>query len=245
MKKHINGSDSAKKKSKQLIFRVIVLTIGLACLGTGIFLLVRRPYIEKKRVEKASDIVESIQVGSVVVKVKTDDFEVEGEAYEDAYEAVDENGNSIDFESELFDLPAEVELRAIGTITIESIECILPLWDEASVVALRYGAGVLNIEKSAPGQNGNLVILGHRMKTFGSLFNRLGEVKIGDEIEIVVADGTSFVYVVDEIIEKLNPSEIPTVVNPDIDDGKRVTLVTCTPTGVGSHRLIIIGHLAE
>lgn len=87
--------------------------------------------------------------------------------------------------------------------------------------------------------------MGHRMKAYGSLFNRLGEMKLGDEIKIIVEDGTSYIYVVDEILEKLNPSELPTVIEPDIDDGKRVTLVTCTPTGVGSHRLIVIGHLAE
>lgn len=245
MNHHQEADRNTNKNRKQQFFRFFIAFVGVSCLATGVFLLARRPYIENKRVEKAMDIVESIQVGSVVVKVKTDDFEVEGEAYEDVYEVVDEYGEPIDFEHELFSLPDEVELRAVGTIGIESIDCLLPLWDEASVVSLRYGAGILDKELSAPGQDGNLVILGHRMKAYGSLFNRLGEMKLGDEIKIIVEDGTSYIYVVDEILEKLNPSELPTVIEPDIDDGKRVTLVTCTPTGVGSHRLIVIGHLAE
>ena len=74
-------------------------------------------------------------------------------------------------------------LRAYGTIVIPSIDCELPLWDGAGKVELRYGAGRMPGSSEA-GAQGNLVIFGHRMRRYGSIFNRLGEVSIGDSIVI-------------------------------------------------------------
>ena len=96
-----------------------------------------------------------------------------------------------------------------------------------------------------PGQEGNFVVLGHRMKTYGLLFNRLGEVVLDDEIVITMLDGTVYTYVVDNIIPALDPAELSDYIGIDSGTGKQITLVTCTPTGVGSHRIIIIGHLRE
>jgi len=46
------------------------------------------------------------------------------------------------------------------------------------------------------------------------------------------------------VIPKLDPSELGNYVKIDSGTGKQITLVTCTPTGVGSHRIIVIGHMA-
>ena len=79
-------------------------------------------------------------------------------------------------------------LRPYGTIRIPSIDCELPLWDGAGKIELRYGAGRMPLSAEA-GSPGNLVIFGHRMKRYGSIFNRLGEVSIGDSILIAVRQG--------------------------------------------------------
>ncbi len=136
-------------------------------------------------------------------------------------------------------------LRAYGTISIPSIGCEFPLWDGAGKVELRYGAGRMPGSSEA-GAPGNLVIFGHRMRRYGSIFNRLGEVSIGDSIVIERA-GQAFTYTVDAI-ETIEPSSLSAYIGMEKegDPGScRITLITCTPIGVGSHRLVITGHLAS
>ena len=136
-------------------------------------------------------------------------------------------------------------LRAYGTISISSIGCELPLWDGAGKIELRYGAGRMPGSSEA-GEPGNIVIFGHRMRRYGSIFNRLGEVSIGDSI-VIERSGQAFTYIVDAI-ETIEPSSLSAYIGAEKegDPGScRITLITCTPIGVGSHRLIITGHLAS
>lgn len=135
--------------------------------------------------------------------------------------------------------PDAYTLSSCGVISIPSIDCLLPLWDGAGSIELRYGAG--RVPTGAfPGEEGNLVILGHRMKKYGSLFNRLGEVKSGDTISIETESGT-FTYLIDTIIT-IDPSELSFYMQ-DEGDTFRITLITCTPVGVGTQRLLVLGHL--
>lgn len=133
----------------------------------------------------------------------------------------------------------EYLLTSCGTIQIPSISCSLPVWEGAGKIEMRYGAGHMPYSV-LPGENGNCVIYGHRMRAYGSMFNRLGEVKEGDVIRLSSED-RSYVYIVDQI-EVISPSLLSGYINAE-DGLPRVTLITCTPTGVASHRLIVIGHL--
>ena len=136
-------------------------------------------------------------------------------------------------------------LRAYGTIVIPSIDCELPLWDGAGKFELRYGAGRMPGSSEA-GAPGNLVIFGHRMRRYGSIFNRLGDVSIGDSI-VIEHSGQAFTYTVDAI-DTVEPSSLSAYIGMENegDPGScRITLITCTPIGVGSHRLVITGHLAS
>ena len=131
-------------------------------------------------------------------------------------------------------------LTAIGNIAISSIDSKIPLYQGAGKVELRYGAGH-NPATAMPGQTGNCVIYGHRMRKYGLLWNRLGEVAVGDSIKIIMGD-TTYTYIVDQTIT-IEPSEISQYINAD-DGSAKITLITCTPTGVGSHRLLVIGHIS-
>jgi LPXTG-site transpeptidase (sortase) family protein len=240
------GFDNSGKKARRKIIRVVLLAAAILCMLAGVLLLARRPFIEKQRTESAQKMIAKIQMGEQTVIVDKEDMAVEGEGYEFFEEEVAEEESPtgpLDPEDVLFALPEKVTLTALGTISIESIELNLPLWDDAGIVPLRYGAGVYK-KSVLPGEEGNLVILGHRMKDYGSIFNRLGEVKIGDEVVIVTMDGISHTYIVDQIIEALLPSKLPDYLKQEESQGTQLTLVTCTPTGVGSHRLLVIGHLA-
>lgn len=220
--------------------RLLLLLIAFICVAAGAFLLFRRPAIEKMRIIKEEKIVKKIEDGDENIIVKRDDFIIEGEEYEFFDEAKILRKPATD----IFALPEDVVLTATGTIQIKSIDLKLPLWDDAGIVPLRYGAGILQ-GSVLPGQEGNLVVLGHRMKTRGSLFNRLGEMKIGDDVIIETTDGIPYTYIVDEIQSAVDPADLTNYIGQSDDDGIRLTLVTCTPIGVGSHRLIIIAYLAK
>ena len=87
------------------------------------------------------------------------------------------------------------------------------------------------------GEGGNCVIAGHRNYSFGSFFNRLNEVKIGDVIYVdTVSD--SFAYVVDEIMV-VEPEDLSVLLPSDEDI---LTLYTCTPLYIATHRLVIVAH---
>jgi sortase A len=88
------------------------------------------------------------------------------------------------------------------------------------------------------GEQGNCVIAGHRNYTFGRFFNRLDEVAVGDYIYVDTRSG-SYTYVVKEI-KIVEPTE-KSVLSPT--EETRLTLYTCTPIYVATHRLVIIAEL--
>lgn len=85
-----------------------------------------------------------------------------------------------------------------------------------------------------PGEEGNCCIAGHRNYTFGKYFNRLNEMEIGDFIELETYDA-NYVYEINDIFV-VEPTEVSVL---DDIEGENLTLITCTPLFIGSHRLII------
>ena len=88
-----------------------------------------------------------------------------------------------------------------------------------------------------PGQAGNAGIAGHRT-TYGAPFQRLDEVKPGDEILVTTLQG-EFTYVVTEL--KIVSPDDTVVLAPTLDN--RLTLTTCHPKFSAKKRLIVIGAL--
>ena len=88
------------------------------------------------------------------------------------------------------------------------------------------------------GEVGNCVIAGHRNYTFGKFFNRLDEVKVDDVIYLDSATKT-YTYVVTEI-KVVEPDEVE-ILEP-IEGKETLTLYTCTPLYIASHRLVVIAE---
>jgi len=91
-----------------------------------------------------------------------------------------------------------------------------------------------------PGQPGNAAIAGHRT-TYGAPFNRLDEIKPGDEIITTTRQGR-FLYVVETKPAAQSPRSIKAV-NEQGDD--RLTLTTCNPKYSAAQRLIVVGKLRK
>jgi sortase A len=126
------------------------------------------------------------------------------------------------------------DVKVIGRLKIAKIKVDVPVVEGVSSANLRVGVGRIP-GTSNIGEVGNTAIAGHRSYTFGRFFNRLNEVETGDEIIIETKDG-EYVYTVYEkkIVE---PSDVSVLKRSKTE--KVLTLITCEPIYVASHRLII------
>lgn len=131
---------------------------------------------------------------------------------------------------------------ALGTISIPKINLHLPIYDGVSEKVLQKGAGLLP-GSSIPlgGQGEHAVITGHSGLPNKTLFTYIGRLKKGDRFFIQVL-GKEFTYEVDQK-KVFTPENVQDLVKHHPENF--VTLVTCTPYGVNSHRLLMRGHLTN
>lgn len=135
---------------------------------------------------------------------------------------------------------AYIEANMEGILIIDKIDFKQPILRGATRENMLLT--VTSFDSDAyPGQVGNYAIIGHRNLTYGRNFNRLGEVTIGDRVE-VLTDGDRFVYEINEIFLVL-PDDVGVLFGTRLE--KRITLITCDPVGNPTHRLILRGTLVE
>jgi LPXTG-site transpeptidase (sortase) family protein len=106
------------------------------------------------------------------------------------------------------------------------------VWETAAFAAGHH-RGTAN-----PGEAGNMVISGHISSPHeGDVFRRLPEIAVGDGAIVYTAERV-FLY---RVVEKhvVPPSEV-SVMEPG--DRPTLTLITCVPDGVYSHRLVVFAH---
>lgn len=134
------------------------------------------------------------------------------------------------------------ENGAISYIEIPTINCNLPIYHGTSDAVLQVAIGHID-GSSLPtgGESTHCVLSGHRGLPSAQLFSRLDQLVVGDVFFIQTLDQT-LTYEVDQILIVL-PHEMDALF---IEPGKDLcTLVTCTPYGVNSHRLLVRGHRIE
>ena len=129
----------------------------------------------------------------------------------------------------------EQSSNIIGILSIPKLDLNVGIGEGVDNETLKYSVGHFS-DTAMPGQKGNFCVIGHRSYTYGGFFNRLDEIEENDEI-IVEYNGKEFKYKVTEI-KVVKPEEV-SVLNQSEEE--EITLITCTPIRVGSHRLIIKG----
>jgi len=130
----------------------------------------------------------------------------------------------------------------MGIIEIPKIGVRLPIYHSTDDDGLTKGAGHME-GTSLPvgGENTHCGIAGHRGLPSAKLFSDLDQMESGDVIYMNVL-GELLVYQVDQISVVL-PHELDYM--SIIEGGDYLTLVTCTPYGVNSHRLLVRGKRAR
>nr|WP_302137277.1 class D sortase [uncultured Schaedlerella sp.] len=124
----------------------------------------------------------------------------------------------------------------IGILSIPKIDATLPVTAGVSEEQLKVSEGWVR-QTDRIGIEGNAVIAGHRSYTFGQHFNRLEELEAGDPIVFTTSDGETIPFSVSEILT-VEPDD-PAVFALPLGGGAQLTLYTCTPAKVATHRLIV------
>ena len=130
----------------------------------------------------------------------------------------------------------------MGTLIIDKIGVDLPIYHETSNSILQVGAGHFEGTSLPVGGEGtHTVITGHRGLPSSTLFARLDELEVGDRFTLKILNET-LTYEVDRILV-VEPHELDYLAI----DGKMdyCTLLTCTPYGINSHRLLVRGFRVE
>lgn len=133
-------------------------------------------------------------------------------------------------------------LGIMGYIEIPSIDCSLPIYHGTEESVLQIAIGHLEWS-SLPvgGESTHCVLSGHRGLPSAKLFTNLDKLQEGDVFMLRVLDEV-LTYEVDQILI-VEPQEIAAL---QITEGEDYcTLVTCTPYGINSHRLLVRGHRIE
>lgn len=130
----------------------------------------------------------------------------------------------------------------MGYIQIPDIDVALPIYHGTDELVLQTAIGHLDWTSLPVGGAGtHCVISGHRGLPSARLFTDLDKVMVGDVFMLHILDDT-LTYEVDQIriVEPDETDELQLQAGKDL-----CTLVTCTPYGVNSHRLLVRGHRVE
>lgn len=130
----------------------------------------------------------------------------------------------------------------MGYIEIPKIDCSLPIYHGVEDSVLQVAIG--HIEWSSlpvGGESSHCVMSGHRGLPSAKLFTHLDRLIEGDLFMMSILDEV-LTYEVDQVLI-VEPDDISAL---GIEEGKDYcTLVTCTPYGINSHRLLVRGHRVE
>ncbi|MCA9872733.1 MAG: sortase [Anaerolineales bacterium] len=120
----------------------------------------------------------------------------------------------------------EIPAIAVDSTIVQGVD-----WDQ-----LKKGVGQL-VNAAQPGQEGNLVLAAHN-DIFGEIFRHLDKLTPGDEI-VISTERQSYTYVVRQV-EVVEPTAVSVM---DPTDHAQVTLISCYPYQINTHRIVVFADL--
>lgn len=225
-----------KKKLSNLILVLIFLT--------GVSLLVYPTFSDWW-----NSLHQSRAIAAYVDQVNTlDDAQYEtmleqADAYNQTLLGKEDRYNLSDSELETYNSLLDVTGTGImGYVVIPKINVRLPIYHGKDPAVLEIAIGhIAGSSLPVGGESTHCVLSGHRGLPSAKLFTDIDQLKEGDQFMLEVL-GDTLTYEVDQIKVVL-PDELDDI---EIEEGKDLcTLVTCTPYGVNTHRLLVRGHRVE
>ncbi|MCL4889259.1 class C sortase [Streptococcus gallolyticus] len=149
---------------------------------------------------------------------------------------LDLSNSEIDFYNKTLDVSGT---GIMAYVEIPKLNTILPIYHGTDEGVLRIAIGhIPGTSLPVGGKGTHAVISGHRGLPSAKLFTNIDRLVKGDTFMIQVLDET-LTYEVDQILTVLPNDMSAVAIDPEQD---YVTLVTCTPYGVNTHRLLVRGH---
>ena len=226
------------KKSKILI--IVVFVLGLTILLYPVVSMLISSIFQTKVINNYNYSVEQME------KDKMDKEFQKAQEYNDKIKSVteiikdpftDKNSTVPSDYKEILDVNG-----VIGYIEIPKININVPIYHGSTDDILAMGIGHLETTGFPIGGLGNHSVLsGHRGLPTAKMFTDLDKMEVGDNFFIHVLDQT-LEYKVDQI-KVIDPSDTSNLM--PVPDKDYVTLLTCTPLGINSHRLIVRGERVE
>ena len=229
-----------KKKSKSNLSNIILVVI----LIIGVSLLLY-PSVS----DYWNSLHASKAISNYAENVESMDSVIYEKILQDAYnynKLLLKRGNDYELDSEQKDLYYQTldisKTGIMGYVEIPGIDCTLPIYHGTEEAVLQVAIGHLEwTSLPVGGASAHCVISGHRGLPSAKLFSNLDQLAEGDLFLIRVLDEI-LTYEVD-LISIVLPNQIEGLHIVEGED--YCTLVTCTPYGVNSHRLLVRGHRIE
>ena len=143
-------------------------------------------------------------------------------------------------------IPSEELLQGkelLGVLWIPKADCRLPIFRGTEEAVLEVGAGLLEGSSEIGNEDGrHIVLCGHSGLPRVYAFDRIDALEKGDHI-YVVSQGIILVYTVIQQLTVL-PEEVHLQLQPS-QFANKITLLTCTPYGINTHRLLVQAELSR
>ena len=220
-------------KKRKIVFTIIFL------IGISLLLYPRIGNIITS-IKQRSSIESYKKTVNVIDKQKIEELYDEAIKYNEkiySYRKIKKRYNFEDEYKNVLDLDNN---NIMGYIEIPKVRIKLPIYHDVEDNVLQLGVGHLK-ESSLPigTVNQNSLLMGHSGLPVAKIFSNLEKLKIDDYITITVLNKEYYYKVIN--MEVVEPDEVYDKMN--IEEGKSlITLITCTPYGVNSHRLVIISE---
>ena len=231
-----------KRKITSFLFALLFLV------GFGI--LVYPTVANQWNVYRQSQLITSYE--DIVQEMKEEDFTAEWELARNFNETITKNDIYADVfgsdsggleETEYWKVLNVGENGLMGYMSIPKINLKLAIYHGTAEDVLATGIGHLNGSRLPIGGEGNHAVLpAHRGLPSARLFTDVDQLVTGDMIYIHILDEV-LAYQVDQILDMVDKDDSETLESAlAIEEGKDyITLFTCTPYGVNSHRLLVRG----
>ena len=225
------------KSKKSTILLLLVFLIGLSLLLYPSFSNYWNSFHQSRAIASYSDAVSDLDEASY------EQYLTEARKYNEELLTKTNRFQPTEEEHARYEKLLDVTGTGImGYIEIPSIDVSLPIYHGVEDTVLQIAAG--HIEGSSlpvGGESTHCVLSGHRGLPSAKLFTDLDELTEGDIFIVHVLDEV-LTYEVDQI-HIVEPEDLDLL---QIEEGQDLcTLVTCTPYGINTHRLLVRGHWIE
>ncbi|EME7181285.1 class C sortase [Enterococcus faecium] len=224
-----------QKQSRRLLFRLFLLI----CIAVGLLIALYPFYVDSLNSLMDQKRMEQVQKRTAAEneaqrkKMEEQNQRLTDQGFNPGADPFDEQNRNESTTS------SQLEEWLIGSVNIPKIQISISLYDRLNGMILENGAGVLQGTSFPLGGNStHSVISAHSGLPNRRLFTELDRLKHGDTFILTVL-GEKLAYQV-ENIQVVLPDDTSVLT---IEEGKDlVTLLTCTPYMINTHRLLVTGH---